>query len=119
MLITRGVMAILGLAVTLLLGAGPAEAGECTGYCRDRLVQVGLHGKVVQLVADADGTCALTEAGTVYCWSSGDPEPVAAGREPLLLFTIGVLLVTAGITLLMLSRRQPPARHRGTGLPPA
>jgi hypothetical protein len=101
MLITRGVLAILALVAIVFLGAAPALADD-----RDRLVQVGLQGKVVQLVADADGTCALTEAGKVYCWSADYPRAAPAGRDPLLLVTIGALLVAAGTTLLMLSRRR-------------
>jgi hypothetical protein len=60
----------------------------------------------VQLVADGDSTCALTEAGDVYCWGAGYPDPYRPGRSPLLLITVGALLVAGGTTLLMLSRRR-------------
>ena len=93
-------MAILALVASLCLITAPARADD-----RDRLVQVGLQGRVVQLVADADGTCALTEAGDVFCWSAGDSEPSPSGSNPLLLVTVGALLVAGGMTLLMLSRK--------------
>jgi len=105
MWITRRVLAILALVAALALAAAPAEAEQCTGYCRDRLVQVGLQGRVVQLVADGDSTCALTEAGDVFCWGADDPDPLPAGHSSLLLVTIGALLVAGGTTLLLLSRR--------------
>ena len=105
MWITRRVLAILALVATLLLLAGPAEADECAGQCRTRLVQVGLQGRVVQLVADGDSTCALTDAGDVYCWGVDYPDPYRPGRGPLVLVTVGALLVAAGTTLLLISRR--------------
>jgi Regulator of chromosome condensation (RCC1) repeat len=107
----RGVKAILALVAILavcaspLLAASPALAEPCTGYCQDRLVQVGLQGRVVQLVAGAESTCALTEAGDVYCWSADRRERVPLRRNPLLLVTIGMLLVAGGATLLTISRR--------------
>ena len=107
MVITRRVLAILAVvaALFLLAGAGPARAGECTGYCRERLVQVGLTGRVVQLVADEDGTCALTDAGAVYCWGADYPDPYRRDRTPLLLVTVGALLLAGGTTLLLITRR--------------
>jgi len=102
--IMRRVLAILAVVATLFLAApAPAKADGCDGVCRERLVQVGLRGRVVQLVADGDSTCALTEAGDVYCWGAdaNGPKP---SRSPLLLITIGALLVAGGTTLLMLSR---------------
>ncbi len=107
MWITRRVLAILAVIGTLFLVApAPARADDCDGGCRDRLVQVGLQGKVVQLVADGDSTCALTEAGDVYCWGADAeaPKPSTPAHSPLLLITIGALLVAGGTTLLMLSR---------------
>ncbi|WP_433300474.1 hypothetical protein ACQP2F_03230 [Actinoplanes sp. CA-030573] len=107
MWITRRVLAILTVVATLFLVApAPASATDgCDGDCRDRLVQVGLEGRVVQLVADGDSTCALTEAGDVFCWGAGYPDPYRPGHNPLLLVTIGALLVAGGTTLLMVSRR--------------
>jgi hypothetical protein len=105
MAIARRVLAILALVATLSFGAAPAVAGECTGSCRDRLVQVGLQARVVQLVADGDSTCALTESGNVYCWSADYPDPYAPGRSPLVLVTLGALLLAGGATLLLISRK--------------
>lgn len=106
MRITRRVLAILAVVAAVALVAAPAEADQCVGDCRARLVQVGLTERVVQLVADGDSTCALTEAGDVYCWGAGYPDPYpSSGRSPLLLVTIGSLLVAGGTTLLTLSRR--------------
>jgi hypothetical protein len=105
MWITRRVLAIVALVAALGLAAAPAAADQCAGSCRDRLTQVGLQGRVVQLVADGDSTCALTESGEVYCWGADYPEPYPAGGSPLLLVTIGALLVAGGTTLLLLSRR--------------
>jgi len=102
--IMRRVLAILAVVATLFLAApAPAEADGCDGVCRERLVQVGLQGKVVQLVADGDSTCALTEVGDVYCWGA-DAGTTKPAHSPLLLITIGALLVAGGTTLLMLSR---------------
>jgi hypothetical protein len=101
----RRVLAILALAATFSLGEGPARAeGECTGYCPDRL-DLGVRGRVVQLVADGDGACALTESGDVYCWGADDPDPYRSAPHPLLLVTIGALLVAGGATLLLVSRK--------------
>lgn len=105
MWITRGVLAILALAVTFLLSAQPAQAGECTGDCRDRLVQVGLHEKVVQLVADGGSTCALTEGGAVYCWGPAQQQPDPTGRNLLLMLVTGDILIAVGTTLVLVSRR--------------
>ena len=120
MWITRRVLAILALAATLsLVSLAPAQAADlCDGDCRARLVQVGLEGRVVQLVANGDSTCALTEAGDVFCWGAGYPDPDRPDHGPLLLVTIGVLLVAGGVTLIMVSRRLtgPPP---GTPPPPA
>jgi len=106
MWITRRVLAILAVVATLFLASpAPASADGCDGVCRERLVQVGLRGKVVQLVADGDSTCALTEAGDVYCWGAGaGADSSKPAHSPLLLITIGALLVAGGTTLLMLSR---------------
>lgn len=105
MSITRRVSAIVSLVVALMLTAGPAEADECAGDCRARLIQVGVRERVVQLVADGDSTCALTASGAVYCWGTGYPDPYAPGRSPLFLITIGALLVAGGTTLLLVSRK--------------
>jgi hypothetical protein len=108
MWITRRVLAILAVVAVLFAGAAPADAGGpdvCSAYCRERLVEVGLEGRVVQLVADGDGTCALTEQGDVYCWGASHPEPYGPGRGVLLLVVFGSLLVAGGSTMLLLSRR--------------
>ncbi|MEU4239588.1 RCC1 domain-containing protein [Actinoplanes sp. NPDC026619] len=121
MRIMRRVLAILALVgvVGLVGPASMARADQCAGECRARLVQVGLRGRVVQLVADGDSTCALTEAGDVYCWGAGYPEPYRSGRNPLLLVMIGVLLLAGGATMVMLSRSSLPEPHPGTHPPPA
>ncbi|MDY7090025.1 MAG: RCC1 domain-containing protein [Actinomycetota bacterium] len=98
-MITRRVLAILAVVVALSLAGTPASAD------RGGLVEVGLDGKVVQLVADGDSTCALTEDGEVYCWGAGYPGPYRPARNPLLLVVAGVLLIAAGTGLLKLSRR--------------
>src|SRR5512138_2352135 len=96
--IMRRVLAILAVVATLFLAApAPARADGCDGLCRDHLVQVGLQGKVVQLVADGDSTCALTEAGEVYCWGANEGIAKPA-HNPLLLITVGALLVAGGAT---------------------
>ncbi|GIE96216.1 hypothetical protein Ari01nite_36810 [Paractinoplanes rishiriensis] len=107
------------VAAFSLGSAGPAPAAECTGYCQERLVQVGLHGRVVQLVADGDSTCALTESGDVYCWGADYPDPYRADSTPLVLATLGALLVAGGAALLLVSRRLPPPRRPGTARRPA
>jgi hypothetical protein len=112
MWITRRVLAILAVVavlgvVGLSAGAAPAAAGPdvCPGFCRERLVEVGLEGRVVQLVADGDSTCALTERGEVYCWGASAPEPYVPARDVLLLVAFGSLLVAGGTTMLLVSRR--------------
>jgi hypothetical protein len=121
MWISRRVLAILAVVATIFLAAPVAAEAkdQCDGPCRDRLVQVGLQGRVVQLVADGDSTCALTEAGDVYCWGADYPDPSRPDRSTLLLVTIGALLVAGGTTLLMLSRRSPTEPPPGTSPPPA
>jgi hypothetical protein len=116
MWITRRVLAILAVGATLFLVAPtPAQADRCDDLCK-----VGLDHRVVQLVADGDGTCALTDDGQVYCWGGDAPDPLAPARTPLLLVTIGALLVAGGTTLLMLSRASSPTEPRpGTPTPPA
>ena len=115
MRITGRVLAILAVVAMLFLVAPvPARADGCEGFCR-----VGLEGRVVQLVADGESTCALTENGDVYCWGASPPDPYPPGRSPLLLITIGALLVAGGTTLLMLSRPSPRAPRPDTPKPPA
>lgn len=116
MWITRRVLAILAVGATLFLVAPtPARADRCDSLCR-----VGLEHRVVQLVADGDGTCALTDDGAVYCWGGDSPGPLAPARTPLLLVTIGALLVAGGATLLMVSRSSSPTEQRPeTPTPPA
>ncbi|MET0416344.1 MAG: RCC1 domain-containing protein [Actinoplanes sp.] len=108
MWITRRVLAILVVVAAVFFAAAPASADRseiCTENCRDRMVEMGLEGRVVQLVAGSDGTCALTERGQVFCWGASYPDPYAPARSPLVLVTIGALLVAGGTTLLLLSRR--------------
>jgi hypothetical protein len=107
----RRVLAILvvvaALCLSALPGAAAAVAGgsdACSATCRDRLVEMGLEGRVVQLVADADSTCALTERGEVYCWGADHPGPYEGGNSALLLMSIGSLLIAGGATLLLVSR---------------
>jgi hypothetical protein len=107
MWIMRRVLAILAVVAALFIGAAPAAAGGpdvCSAYCRERLVEVGLEGRVVQLVGDGDSTCALTEQGAVYCWGASRPEPSGPGVSALLLVTVGSLLVAGGASLLLLTR---------------
>jgi hypothetical protein len=111
MAITRRVMAILAVVVASALMAGPARAD-------DGLVEVGLGQKVVQLVADGDSTCALTESGEVFCWGAGYPQPYRPGRSPVMLIALGTLLVAGGTTILSLSRRSSPRAPRPEGPPP-
>jgi len=120
MRITRRVVAILSVGATLFLVGPPAaaRAENCDGDCRERLVRVGVEGRVVQLVADGDSTCALTDAGQVYCWGAGT-RPDGSGRSPLLLVGVGAFLVAGGATLLLVSRRSRPGPHPGTAPPPA
>ena len=117
-MIRRG-LAILAVVAVLLIGAPPAAAGRaelCTAKCQDRLVEMGLKGRVVQLVADGNGTCALTERGEVFCWGASYPEPYEPGRSPLFFVSLGTMLVAAGLTLLLVSRR--PSAPRRAAAPP-
>jgi hypothetical protein len=119
MWITRRVLAILAVVAVLSVGAPPAAAGRpeiCTANCRDRMVEMGLEGRVVQLVADGNGTCALTERGEVFCWGASYPDPYAPGRSPLLLVSFGAMLVAGGLALLLVSRR-PTGSRRATAPP--
>jgi Regulator of chromosome condensation (RCC1) repeat len=121
MRIMRRVLAILAVVATLVLVGPPAaaRAEECAGDCQAQLVQVGLKGRVVQLVADGNSTCALTDAGDVYCWGAGYPDPYRPGHSPLLLVTVGALLLAGGVTLVMVSRSSPREPRSGTAPPPA
>jgi hypothetical protein len=121
MRIMRRVLAILAVIATLFLVGPPAaaRADECAGDCQAKLVQVGLKGRVVQLVADGDSTCALTDVGDVYCWGAGYPDSERPGHSPLLLVTVGALLLAGGTTLVLLSRSSPRAPRPGTAPPPA
>jgi len=104
-------MAILAVVVVSVLVAAPAGAD-------DGLVEVGLGQKVVQLVADGDSTCALTESGEVFCWGAGYPQPYRPGRSPIVLIALGALLIAGGTTILSLSRRSSPRAPRPGGPPP-
>lgn len=111
----RQVLAILAAGAALFLVAAPARAETAHGctlagngavYCwgGSAPVRVRVTGRVVQLAASGDSTCALTEPGEVYCWRPDASAP-AAGADPLLLVTIGTLLVAGGAALLVVSRR--------------
>jgi Regulator of chromosome condensation (RCC1) repeat len=107
-------------AVAGLLGSAPAPAEaaqNCTltrtgdVYCSDSAapVRIQVTGRVVQLAANGDSTCALTEPGEVYCWSADGPAEASADEtgpdlSPLLLVTVGLLLVGGGVTLVTLGR---------------
>src|SRR5687768_14294474 len=106
MWITRRVLGILAVVAVLSIGSAPVAAGAelCTANCRDRMVQMGLDGRVVQLVANGNGTCALTERGQVFCWGASYPDPYAPGRSPLLLVSAGTMLIGVGLALLLVSR---------------
>jgi hypothetical protein len=112
----RRVLAILSVIAALFLVAAPAwadSANNCalTGdgevYCWGRAapVRVQVTGRVVQLAASGDSTCALTEPGEVYCWDAAD-RVSGSGPSPLLLVTIGTLLVAGGTTLVTAVRRR-------------
>ncbi|GAA0516339.1 hypothetical protein Ade02nite_25580 [Paractinoplanes deccanensis] len=112
----RRILVLLAVAAALTCGATPASAAD------GELVEVGLRQRVVQLVADGDSTCALTETGEVYCWGAGySSHP--AGRGTLLLVTIGALLIAAGAAMLLVSRspstapRPAAAPHPASGAP--
>jgi hypothetical protein len=122
---------VIFLALAALLPAAPEPAGaarNCTltrageVYCDGgtQPVRVPVTGKVVQLAASGDSTCALTEPGEVYCWAAGG-EPDASGDgsfgfNPLVLISIGLALVGAGLTLVRVSgqgaRSRAASRHR-------
>ena len=103
-------------AVAGLLGSAPAPAEaaqNCTltrtgdVYCSDSAapVRIQVTGRVVQLAANGDSTCALTEPGEVYCWSADGPaEEPGPDLSPLVLVTVGLLLVGGGVTLVTLGR---------------
>ena len=101
----------MAVVAALALVAAPATAD-------DGLVEVGLGQKVVQLVADGDSTCALTESGKVFCWGAGYPPPYRPDRSPLVLIALGALLIAGGTTMLTLSRRPSPRAPRPEGPPP-
>jgi hypothetical protein len=116
MMIGRRVWAVLvAVAVSVLLAA-PARAersrpactlsGQGTVYCEGSTtpVRIGVAGRVVQLVAAGDSTCALTEPGAVYCWDASRPPERRAGVNPLLLVAIGTMLLAGGSALLLVSR---------------
>ncbi|XVV13369.1 RCC1-like domain-containing protein [Actinoplanes sp. CA-131856] len=109
----RRILVILAVAAALTLSAAPASASD------DQLVEVGLHQRVVQLVADGDSTCALTEKGEVYCWGAGYPPRRTAGDTTLLLVAIGALLIAGGSSMLLVSRWSPTARRRADATRPA
>jgi hypothetical protein len=118
----RRIFVILAVAAALTGGAAPASAADDDG-----LVEVGLHQRVVQLVADGDGTCALTESGEVYCWGAGRPAPHPVGRPApypvghgaLLLVTLGALLIAGGSMMLLVSRSSLTKPRPAAGTPPA
>jgi hypothetical protein len=121
----------LGVAALLAAAPGGAEAAPgCTLsrggeiYCGGaQPVRVPVSGKVVQLAASGDSTCALTEPGEVYCWPAGETEAEPAGGgggialSPLLLISIGLALVGGGCALIKWAggqgaRSKATSRHR-------
>ena len=107
-------MAIFLVLAGLLIPA-PAEAAQNCELVRSgdvycwgpsEPVRVQVTGRVVQLAASGDSTCALTEPGEVYCWGVDEAAAEASGTalSPLLLITIGLLLVGGGFTLVKLGR---------------
>ena len=65
---SRGNISCWGSDVQGQLGSGYAEEAACGSNCSSvPLPLVGLP-PAVQLVAGANHSCALTEAGEVYCW---------------------------------------------------
>jgi hypothetical protein len=106
--------AVAGLMVVVPAPAQAAQncaltrAGDVYCYGPGTPVRVQVTGKVVQLAASGDSTCALTEPGEVYCWAAASAaapdEDTGLGLSPLLLITVGLLLVGGGVTLVMLSR---------------
>ncbi|MFF5080342.1 hypothetical protein ACFY36_25100 [Actinoplanes sp. NPDC000266] len=109
----RRILVILAVAAALTLSAAPASAAD------DQLVEVGLHQRVVQLVADGDSTCALTEKGEVYCWGAGYPPHRPAGDTTLLLVAIGALLIAGGASMLLVSRSSRSGPRRAAATLPA
>jgi hypothetical protein len=118
--------AVAGLMVVVPAPARAAQncaltrAGDVYCYGPGTPVRVQVTGKVVQLAASGDSTCALTEPGEVYCWaadaSAAPPdEDTGLGLSPLLLITVGLLLVGGGVTLVMLTR--PGEGRPGEGQP--
>ena len=123
---------LLALAALLVVGPAPADAAQnCTltrageVYCDGSAqpIRVPVTGKVVQLAASGDSTCALTEPGEVYCWAAGHEAAAAdpagdngLGFNPLVLISIGLMLVGAGLTLVRVSgqgaRPRAASRHR-------
>jgi len=132
------------LALAAVLPAAPARAAQnCTltrggaVYCDGgtQPVRVAVTGKVVQLAASGDSTCALTEPGEVYCWPAGGAAAAGSGTapggkdqsgadqgdaaaeaaaddddglgfNPLILIAIGLALVGAGYTLVKMTGDQ-------------
>jgi hypothetical protein len=111
----RRVLAILVAVAALFLVSAPAEAdtisgctvgGQGTVYCprrADSPIRVGVTGKVVQLVADGDSTCALTEPGDVYCWGGEQPR-YRVNRNPMALVALGSLFLAVGAVLILAGR---------------
>jgi hypothetical protein len=110
MAIGRRVTATLATVVVSFLMSQPARAQPAELPSRACAQTAGSPvvcrplGRVVQLVAAGGSTCALTDAGDVYCWAADDPSRQPAPTSPLLLVTLGALLLAGGTTLLLLSR---------------
>jgi hypothetical protein len=111
MRIVRRVMTILTVVVAFFLTtAVPAAASEAGGGVP---VDVGVQGKVVQLVAAGSRMCALTDAGRVYCWDAARPTPVVPEPDALALVAVGALLIAGGAILLLVTRSSRPERRPG------
>ncbi len=98
--------ALLIVMAFLLLGATPANAS-------DGPEDIGVRGRVVQLVADGDNMCALTDAGRVYCWDAGRTTPYVPEPDAMALVALGALLIAGGAMLLLVTRSSRPERRPG------
>src|ERR1700759_2749425 len=111
-LVLAASVALVPLPAVAAPNCAVSQSGEV--YCGGpgNPVKVPVAGRVVQLAASGDGTCALTEPGDVYCWGSQETAAEPAGSDdsggfsPLLLITIGLLLVGGGVTLVRLAGGQ-------------
>jgi hypothetical protein len=97
----RRTAALLAAVAASFLLSSPAQASS---GCDPTQPVVCEQGKVVQIVAAGDNTCALTAQGTVYCWAAGNETRQPVTDFSLLLITIGSILVAGGAGLVLISR---------------